>query len=54
MAFLLYINGGKHMFNEKDLLVYGTVGVFGIGMLLLIDVYVRGVEEFVPYTFEMR
>ena len=40
--------------NEKDLLVYGTIGVFGIGAILLIDAYAKGVQEYIPLMLEAK
>ena len=42
------------MFTEKEMMTYAVVGAFGIGALIVIDAYIKGIEEYVPIMIEMR
>lgn len=42
------------MLNEKDMITYATVGAFGIGALLVIDAYIKGINTYVPIMLEMK
>ena len=42
------------MFSEKEIVTYGTVTVFGVGALFVIDAYIKGIEEYVPIMLEMK
>ena len=42
------------MFTEKEIITYGTVALFGVGALFLINSYIKGIETYVPIMLEMK
>jgi len=42
------------MLTEKEMMTYGIVWAFGIGALLVVDAYIKGIEEYVPIMLEMK
>ena len=54
MEYLCYITGEITMLEEKDMMVYGTFLLFGIGAILVVDAYVKGIQGYVPMILETR
>jgi len=42
------------MLTEKEMMTYGTLIIVGVGSVLFVDAYIKGINTYIPIMLEMR